>query len=728
MDFATDVTGQDDAIAVEKPEAPESDKKLVQRIVATIREDKRFHENAFKRMKRDMFVAKYGRTPEWSETNYTANIAGRHVKNKTGKLYAKNPKATVRRRPTIDYKIWDENEDSLKMAYQTMGAAQQQQQLAAQAPLEPHPIDGMPVQPPAPDLPPGFEQAQALIQDFMQGTQRRQEIQKVGKTLEILFQKSLAEQQPLDFKTAMKKLVRRACTTGVGYIEIGFQRETGPRPGLSEQLADAQTRLHHLERLAKEVAEGEIQEDDAEMAELRASIEALTNEPEIVMREGLILDFPDSTKVIPDRCCKSLVGFVGARHIAVEYLFTVDEVQEMFGVDIGKSFKPYTDGAAKNDDTANRVFDDFQDEYGPRENNDGKGLVCVWKYYDKPSGLAYYVADGHPEFLRPPAPPDVFVDSFWPVYALTFNDVEMEDELFPPSDVYLLRDMQMEYNRSRQGMREHRKASRPRWGAAKGSLSEADIEELKAAKPFDVILMDKDPQTKLSEILEVIPVPGVDPNLYETHQLFTDTQLVAGVQEAQLGGVSSSTATESAIAASSSASADTSAVDDLDAFLTVVCRASGQILLKEMSPDQVMQIVGPGAVWPDLTLPEIANEIYLEVEAGSTGKPNQAVEINNWKTMLPILLQIPGISPTFLAKEALRRLDDRLDLTEAFIDSIPSVVAQNQQSGAQQGPTGTGPASDPAAQGGAGANNAPQPPGQPGSDPAFGSNHGVGSV
>src|SRR5690606_3947371 len=93
----------------------------------------------------------------------------------------------------------------------------------------------------------------------------------------------------------------------------------------------------------------------------------------------------------------------------------------------------------------------------------GSGLACVWKHYDKASGLVYYLVDGYKEFLREPAAPDVFVEDFWPIYALTFNAVESEEALFPPSDVYLMLDQQMEYNRSRQGQREHRKAARPRW-------------------------------------------------------------------------------------------------------------------------------------------------------------------------------------------------------------------------------------------------------------------------
>lgn len=124
------------------------------------------------------------------------------------------------------------------------------------------------------------------------------------------------------------------------------------------------------------------------------------------------------------------------------------------------------------------------------------------------SGLVYYVADGHKNFLRPPAAPDVFVEKFWPVFALTFNAVESEDALFPPSDVYLLSHQQREHNRSRQGMREHRDAARPRWASSKGVFDNDDVAAFKKAKPFDVILLNKDPQTRASDMLEVLPTPA----------------------------------------------------------------------------------------------------------------------------------------------------------------------------------------------------------------------------
>jgi hypothetical protein len=114
------------------------------------------------------------------------------------------------------------------------------------------------------------------------------------------------------------------------------------------------------------------------------------------------------------------------------------------------------------------------------------------------------------------------------------------------------------------------------------------------------------------------------------------------------------------------------------------------ILLKEMSEESVKRLVGPGAVWPHMQLSDIADELYLEIEAGSMGKPNQQVEVNNWKQMLPLLIQLPGIKPLWLAKETLRRLDDRMDLTDAIANGIPSIASMNQMpqpaAGAEQTP------------------------------------------
>ena len=702
----------------EKP-IPESEKQLVHKIQKSIKTDKTHHKKAYDQMRADMFLARTGRIPEYPVSHYTANLVGRHIKQKTASLYAKNPKAVARRRETMDFVVWDENPQSLMMAMQTIQMAQQIL-MQAQATTPPDPLTGEVILPdPAPEMQQAFMQAQSLVADFQQGMARRQQIDKVGKTLELLYAQALREQKPVDFKSGMKQMVRRACTTGVGYVELGFQRTYGPRPEMTEKMADARTRLDHLKRLTTEVTDPQerIHPDDPEIAELQLAVTALQSEPEIVLREGLVVDYPQATKVIPDKLCRQLVGLIGARHVTIEYLFTVDQVKEMFEYDIGKNYTGYKAEGQQEKTGANYVADE---EIEPSPTGDkGSGLVCVWKRYDKPSGLVFILADGCDHFLKPPAAPDVFVEDFWPLYALTFNAVESEDTLYPPSDVFLMTHQQMEYNRSRQGMREHRRAARPRWIYPNGVFEEEDVEALKKQQPFEAIGINLPPEGDIAKILQAVPVPGVDPNLYETGQLFTDIQLTVGSSEAQFGGVAQATATESAIAANSSATSDGAAVDDLDAFLTVLARASGQILLKEMSEEEVKKQVGPGALWPHMQLSDIASELFLEVEAGSSGKPNQAIEVENFKQLAPLIMQIPGISPYWLAKEAISRLDDRIDLTEAIASGIPSIVAQNQMQRAAPGAI----ENTPEQQGPAGNDNAQAPPaGEGGGEPAFGSN------
>lgn len=717
IDENTENAAEDQLPAEE--EGTDSERARVDKILKEIRADKKHHKKAFDEMKRDQKIARTGRVGDYSKDAYVANIIGRHIKQKTAALYAKNPRAVAGRRETLDFALWDENPDTLMMAFQTV---QQLGPMIAAAPptVVQDPMGNVVrVGPPAidPMILQQFEQAQATLTDFQQGMARRAEIAKTGKTLEILFSYFMREQQPIEFKAAMKQLVRRACTCKVAYVEVCFERETGAPPEIVAQMNDAKAQLAHLERLMEEANEGEIEGADAGASELQTMLQNLMAQPETVLREGLVFDFPRSTKVIPDRRCKSLVGFQGASRVTLEYTYTPDEVQELFGVDVGNAYTPYKMSGDEDDNENKSVISPDTDKLKAGNG----GLVCVYKCYDKPSGTVYYVADGHPKFLREPGPPDYFVEGFWPVYALTFNEVEDEDELFPPSDVELLMSQQDAYNKSREGKREHRSAARPRWAYPRGALEEEDISGLKNVQAFGSVALNLAPNQKISDILQAIPVPGVDPNLYDTGEIFADIQLVGGAQEANYGGIAKATATESAISASATASSDSTSVDDLDGFLTRIARAAGQIMLGEMSIEQVMKIAGPGAAWPEgQTLSDIADELFLEVEAGSSGKPNQAVEMQNWQTLLPFLIQMPNINPMWLAEQTIKRLDDKVDLTEAVAAGIPSIVMQNnaQQPGPQD------PAAAPDAQGQEGADNAPAGPAeqQAGSGPAFGSN------
>ena len=666
----------------EKKEITERRRALVSQLIGKVKSAKQYHKKAFDQMREDMEAVFRGYADKgWNKENYIANILHRHVHQRTAALYAKNPKPVATRRKRLDYKIWDGDEKTLAEAYTKMQSSAMNQ------------------------MPPNPQDVQ-IIQDYESVQQGRKMLDKVAESLELLFKYYMDEQQPT-FKSQMKSLVRRVITTSVGFVKVGYQREMDRLPEISAKMSDVQTQIDHLRRLTQEAKKGEITDSDAQMEELLLSLEALRNEPLVTIQEGLVFDFPECDSIIVDPMCRQLRGFVGATWVAHELFLTPEEVKEIYDVDIQQDYFQYD---IKGKEMLSRANFKYRTESfdGMTADNLREGLALVWEIYDKNAGLKYVVCDGYEDFLEEPDSPPVRLETFWPFFSLTFNEIEHKDHLYPPSDVKLLLPMQHEYNRARQGLREHRRANRPKYAAPAGMLEDDDKDLLRDPPANAVLeLQALTAGQKVDDVLQPIRQIGIDPNLYEVRSIFDDVQLVVGQQEANFGQVSKGTATETSIAESSRMSAIGANIDDLDSFMSEITRAAGQVLLLEMSKEEVIKIVGEGAVWPEFLREDILNEIYLEIEAGSTGKPNKAAELQNIERIIPFLIQIPGIDPKFLAKELLKRLDDKMDVSEALAEKIPSIVAQNMAQGGKAN-VERGKAS-PESQGRQGGNNAPNP-------------------
>jgi len=416
-----------------------------------------------------------------------------------------------------------------------------------------------------------------------------------------------------------------------------------------------------------------------------------------------------STKVIPDDSTTCLKGFEGCSWIAQEYLFKPSKVNEIYKVDMkaGDFTEFASDGKA--------ISASGEDSSGDKETT----YVCVYEVQDKISGTWFAVAEGYKGFLKEPAAPDIRIEQFFSYFPLTLNDIEDEEnegkpaDVFPPSDVRLMKPMQEEYNRSRHAMREHRMAARPGWASPEGALDDSDMEIMETRRANELIKIKglRDGQS-VDQLLQAIKYPGIDPNLYNVEYVFADTQRVVGASEEQFGATANGTATSSSIAASSHQTGVSSNIDDVDEWLSDMARAASQVLLAEMSVEQVREICGPGAVWPELSAEEIMREVFLNIEAGSSGKPNRALEISNWERMLPYIVQMPGASPKMVLKETLKRTDDRLEIEDFFMEGQPSIAAMNAMgpdgvNGMTQGPQGAMNA--PAQQGGGGNPNMTNP-------------------
>jgi hypothetical protein len=753
--------GQEKIVDREPPEPDEKRKELVEKWASRVRKAKTKWESVFKKMVRDQKFCAGRQWPEETKADafndafndrYIANITLRHVKQRVAAVYAKNPRVAAKVRPRLLATVWDGTmqglQDAQKVVQQAQIAQEAQQKLAlgvgvgiaaarsgiplqamvggappgppgapGEAPAPPsngggpgglmsmlQPQPGQPpIFPPPPSPPPDeLQQAQAVIQDAQNVKQQFTQLQRIAKTLEILFQYEISQQQQ-SFKSRMKLAVRRAATSGVGWVRVGFQRVMAPNPDQDAQLGDSRTMLETIQRIAADIADGKITVDSPEAEQLRLVTQALGQTQEIVVREGLTFSWPKSTALIPDENCVALRDFLGCNWTAEEYCLTPEEIQETYGVDVGKKYTAYNKTDAGTDFASASARNPF-DTTGVAED---QSRALVWEIFNKDDGLVYVVCDGYPDFLREPAEPEFYTDRFWPWFLIAFN--ETDGEVWPQSDVSLIRPMQLELNRSRQGLREHRFANRPKIGYADGTLSEEDLEALRNPPMMALLgLTGLQPGQKIDDLLQGIKGVPIDPNLYESNEIFQDMLRVAGDQQADLGPTSGATATETNIAAQARATSTGSEIDDVDDTLSSLAQSAGQILLLNVGEETVKKIVGPGAIWPQLTKGEVAQQLYLDIEAGSSGRPDQAKELQNFERLAPIMMQIPGISPNFLAKEAINRLDDNIDLEDAIADGQPSILSMNGvQPGASQGAPGS---PSPEAQGPQGQANAPAPP------------------
>lgn len=702
-------THQETVLQREAPEAAESRKAFVREWQQRVKRAKERFKPDFKRMRACMEYVEYG-GPEKvnglpANERYVANIIQRFVNQKVAALYAKNPRVQAKRRNRLEYRIWDGQQASIDEAMMELQAFQQA--MAAAPPI----IDmatGMPVPPP---VPPGVTRAQALLQDIDEAKQRRRMLDRVGKTAEALFDYFMNEADP-PFKVQAKGLVRRTVTTGVGYVKLGFQRVMEDNPEVVRRLNDSVARLKHLETLTADIADGVITEEHYQVEELQRMVADLTAQKQMVVREGLTFEFPRATEIIVDPECRSLRAFQGAQWIAHEFMMTADQIKQTYSVDVGQGFQPYRDD---------------KDAVVVRPEIGGVAAdakACVWEVYDKRSGLVFTLCDGYADYLKEPAAPDVWVEGFWPIFALVFNDIESETRLYPLSDVEVILPMQEEYNMARQGLREHRARNRPGWVTGV-ELEDTDKVALQNNEVNAVVQLKAlaAQGRAVSDVIQAKPTAPIDPNLYEVNPVFQDIQRTGGMMEANLGGTGGDTATEASIGEQSRVTALGSNIDDLDEFLTALARAAGQIMIAEMSPEMVAEIAGPGAVWPDSNRQQIAEELFLAIQAGSSGRPNKAQELANIERVAPYIVQTPALNPQWWLRKLVETVFDGADVDEAIADGLPSITALNAMMGravAQPQAPGGDPNTDPAQQGGQGATNAPNPQERPpGPQPAY---------
>ena len=206
-----------DIIDRDKPDPHDAREKLVKKWNEKLKRACKDWAPIFERMRDDQdFAHGYQWTQNERDNRYVANLCLRVISQRVAFFYAKNPKFVAKRRERILNTLWDGDQSTL-VAIQSAGSAMMGQAQAAQTAA----AQGMGDPGQAMQMQSGIAQMQQaalpIIQDAGRVRTEEQQLDKIAKTLQLLFEHDIA-QQPQDFKAMMKMVVRRACTTGIGWV------------------------------------------------------------------------------------------------------------------------------------------------------------------------------------------------------------------------------------------------------------------------------------------------------------------------------------------------------------------------------------------------------------------------------------------------------------------------------------------------------------------------------
>lgn len=469
-------------------------------------------------------------------------------------------------------------------------------------------------------------------------------------------------------KKRAKRSLIAAYTTSVGWWKLAWQEDRNVDPLLTDQMKDIQDNIQHLESLKRDLADPQAGSDeDLKLAQLQQQLAGLQSQSELKVARGLVLDFVLSEDVIiVDASVRELADYERAAAIAHRVWLTKDAFKDRFGYACSKG-KAYIEKPGVGMEQSGANVDKTAD------------LLCVYEVWDQTSNRVFTVCDGEEGFVRQPQSPEWTSKRWYPFFGLYFN--EIDGSFYPLADVTLIEPLVKEYNENRDDFVRDRKEALPLVVVRKGgSLTEADVERIRTRQGGDTILVEGVGGQPLTNDIWSGALATLNPDNYSTQPARADIEQIAGGGgDAARGTVmKAKTATEAEILNQGMRSRSSERQDTMEDLLSEVGTSALQILLRKLTPEEVLEACGPklAASWPAMSPEQIFTRMTVDVRGGSTGKPNALQEQDRWTKMLPVIKEtVQQVSElrqsgqdqladalVALARETLRRFDERIDI------------------------------------------------------------------
>lgn len=589
-----------------------------------------------------------------------------------------------------------------------------------------------------------------------------------GKTVEYIVQHCANE---AELRPIVDGMIQDTDTTGIVFLKVNWMEDLGRDPTGTFRPNDLSSQVRTLTRLRDEYEAGKFQDTDARMAEMKELAKCIQDEMEAEHWRQVAYPSkrpqvgPDGQPVMTDQGIPVLDdvpypegqdprrlrwdgvptppqitelpkyrGFVfdvfdaedvgwdwtitrpellhRGSHMDTRVWMTPEKIREDFGISVNDAtdYLPTTETVARRDTPkrlANSSVAKEDAETGERD-----GLLAVWER-QMADGYVYTWVKGAKKFLRK-VKNDIATSSRFNVFPLYFNRVT--GRVLPVSNVTLGRPLQDEINTVRTHKRQAKRAAYNRYIANKDLFTDAEKRKLEKCPPEGVIFINKHMEDIKAGFM---PINGrFDPAVHDVGEEKQELSISQNMSVASLGQTKggSDSATEAAIANQSSDTMAQRHRSMLEAFLQRIFTHMSEVLIQALPEDNAKAIAGPGAVWPMADREALWNHLEVDIEAGSTGKPDQQKRLESLKASVEIgnmmgVGQNP-MRPGWNVLNGMRKLADINDWREDPADLLmmpPPLPPMPAQDGT---PSAPGPGGGPAP---GGAPQLPmQPPGPPG--------------
>ena len=501
-------------------------------------------------------------------------------------------------------------------------------------------------------------------------------------------------------KKAMRRVVRSVLSVGVGWVKVLMYSETKRNPQIEKQLGDARDNIAEIESIKKQLAEEGTATDeyDLKITELKNLQTGLQAQVEVLVKKGMCIDFCRAEDMQVSLDVADTEEYLSADWISNDMYVRKSDAAARFPLLDNEDLKGATvyyqrpTGAGTTADQTSYGAETSPDGQftkesgGPIQKSGGKPIefVKIIELWDHRDDLIKTIVDGVKKWAVAPYPPPQASNRFYPYFRLSFY--ETDGARHPQSLSWRLHKLQDEYSGTRSAGVLTRRRSIPGTVFNRGQLSQEDARKLENSEHLEMVGVDlTDPTMKLDQVITSKPIPRVDPALFDTQPCQRDMEVMSGVQEAQQQSVTSrKTATEAEIQQSGFQSRTGTDRDNEEVLLTELAQYTAELAIQTVTVDDAKRYAGPMAFWPfGMNVQDVLTMLDVEIQAGTTGKPQARADKETWATLLPMVqqmiekIQAQDLSNPAAAKanrsllrETLRRLDDRLNI-DAIIPPAP---------------------------------------------------------